>query len=172
MRVKRSKAGLIFAGGRKPKPRGAHDAERNPGFVAAQFKKGDPRIPPGGKPRILQKFSAMFAEELCKLAPAEVSKSLGFKKGATNFQVLIAAQVRAAQAGDVGASREIRETLEGKLPTKNLSLTLAMEAFAGDPNFRKFMEEQYQGYLQKGGTPFGATETARVLQAASAGPEE
>jgi hypothetical protein len=162
-------AKLQLHGSTRPRGSHSHDAYKD-----NQFPKGKSGNP-GGKPKVIQRFKTMFMEELMKPAPKEVCKAVGFKRAVSNYQVLIAAQVRAAQTGDVGASREIRETIEGKTPiiTRNVSLTVAMEAYAHDPEFQVFMNEQYSSYLKKGGQPFEATDTTGgFLSAAPAGQSE
>ena len=62
-----------------------------------QFKSGDPRQNPGGKPKLYQRFSMMLAEELAKDAPRPIARALGFKhQSCTKYQALIAAMIHEA----------------------------------------------------------------------------
>ncbi len=119
------------------------------------FKKGQSGNP-GGKPKVLQRFSARVAEELMKDCPAPLRATLGLRKGATVFDAMVTAATLEAARGDMAAFVTLRETVEGKLPmtTKNLNVSVSMQRFLEDPAFRDFLDKQHAEFLKLSGEDF------------------
>lgn len=132
--------------GHKLKPRGRAFAKGN----QWGFKKGQSGNP-GGKSRVLQRFGARIAEELVQPAPEALRRWYKLPKGATKFDVMMAAAVAQAMDGDLTAFVALRETCEGKLPNKNFNISAGMERFLEDPKFREFLETAHGEYLQSEG---------------------
>jgi len=148
----------------KKKPRGNPDAT-----IPHRFKKGyDPRRNVGGKPKIHQRMATMLLTELDHIAPRELSKAFGLRGARTKYEVLVAATIhRAMTTGDPNTLMALHDLTEGKLANKNFNLSVEMEAYCSDPNFRAFMEEQYSKYQLKqiGGLTLEAgADTTHIVQ--------
>lgn len=139
--------------GHKLKPRGRAFAKGN----QWGFKKGQSGNP-GGKSRVLQRFGTRIAEELVQPAPEPLRRWYKLPKGATKFDVMMAAAVAQAMDGDLTAFVALRETCEGKLPSKNFNISASMERFLEDPKFREFLEQSHGEFLQQQGVLENGTE--------------
>ena len=120
------------------------------------FKKGQGSPNPGGKPKVIQRFSAKIAEAMLEPAAPEVRKALKLRKGSTTFDAVVAATIAQATSGETSAFVALRESLEGKLPhtTKNLNVSVSMQRFLEDPAFREFLDKQHAEFLQLSGEEF------------------
>jgi hypothetical protein len=136
----------------RKRPRGNHDHEA---FRANQFKKGESGHP-GGKPQVMVRFSAKIAEAMLEPATPAVRKALQLKRGASTFDAVIAATIAQATSGETSAFVALRESLEGKLPqtTKNLNVSVSMQRFLEDPQFREFLDKQHAEFLKLSGEDF------------------
>jgi hypothetical protein len=139
------------------KPRGRPRGRAFPKGYTGGFAKGQSGNP-GGKPKVIQKFSAMVAEELMQPCPTELLKPLGLERGASMHAAMVRAQVMLAAQGDTTAFAVVRETIEGKLPqvTRNLNVTVAMQRYLEDENFRAFLDHNHDEYLKTAGGDFNA----------------
>jgi hypothetical protein len=156
----------------KKKPRGDPSA-----LKPHHFKKGyDPRRNIGAKPKIHQRMATMLLTELDHIAPRNLSKAFGLRGARTKYEVLVAATIhRAMTTGDPNTLMALHDLTEGKLANKNVNLSVEMEAYCTDPNFRTFMEEQYSKYQLKhtgGMTLEAGTGVAPTIQRLSAGAGE
>jgi hypothetical protein len=157
-------ARAVAASPQKKKPRGPAGA---PQLRPFHFKKGQSGNP-GGKPKMLMKFSAMLAERLMEKCPMALARQLDLKLGATYFDALIAAQILNAATGDTPSFMAVHDILEGRLPTKMLNLSVSAEAFLQDPGFREFLKLHHAEYTNGRGTRSIAGEVVPSLPAAEA----
>ena len=126
---------------RKGKPRGNTKGLR-------PFPKGVSGNP-GGKPKIGQRMATMLLEELAQLAPAEFSKAYGLRGRRTKYEVMVAAAINRAMAtGDPNTLMALHDITEGKLPNKNYNLSVEMQAYMDNPNFRAWLATQHASYVQ------------------------
>jgi hypothetical protein len=123
----------------KRRPRGSHDHEA---WRANQFKPGQSGNP-GGKPKVLQKFSARVSEEMMKDAPPALRKALGLKRGATMFDAMMSSAVTQAASGDLNAFVVMRETLEGKLPVRSLNVSADLADMLNNSQFTAWLTDKF-----------------------------
>jgi hypothetical protein len=127
----------------KKKPRGIPGA---PQLRKYHFKKGQSGNP-GGKPKVFQKFAAMLTQQLLEPCPVALARQLGLKRGANYYDAMIAAQITNAAIGDNVAFMTVHDIIEGRLPQKNVNLSVSAEAFLRDPGFQQFLQENHKEYL-------------------------
>ena len=119
-------------------------------LVATRFKPGpDPRRNPGGKPKIHVRMATLLLSELGKPAPKELSKAFGLRGTRTKYEVAVAAAIhRAMTTGDPNTLLALHDITEGKLPNKNYNLSVEMQAYMDNPNFRAWLATQHASYVQ------------------------
>jgi hypothetical protein len=127
----------------KAKPRGRHN---HAAWNAHKFKPGQSGNP-GGKPKVFQTFDAMLRERLMQPCPPLIAKQLGLRRGATLYDAIVAAQILNAATGDNSSFMAIHDIVEGKLPQRNLNLSMSAEAFLSDPGFREYLQQHHGEYL-------------------------
>ncbi len=119
-------------------------------LVATRFKPGpDPRRNPGGKSKIHLRMATLLLSELGQPAPKELSKAYGLRGTRTKFEVAVAAAIhRAMTTGDPNTLLALHDLTEGKLPNKNYNLSVEMQAYMDNPNFRAWLATQHVSYMQ------------------------
>jgi hypothetical protein len=158
---------VVVHGLRPPRPqkRPGDRRGKNPDFIKNQFKAGkgenlDPRIERGltlisklreagaieyKKP--MPKFADAYSLTMMDPLPKALCKKLKVPVGTTLMDLTVNRIAEMAARGSLPHVQEIREVTQGKVPNQNLNLSVELQAYAENEEFRKFIADRYAEFL-------------------------